>query len=318
MKISVLGCGRWGTFIAHYLSNNNEVFLWGRENGKTVTQLLETRQNDYLKLSDKVKITTNLKEAVSSDILIISILTQELNDFLNSLKNYDVLDKKIIFCMKGIEATTGRTLTQIAIANGFKKENLAVWVGPGHVQNFVQGIPNCMVISAYDKDFAEFIANNFSSSLIRFYINLDIVGVEIGSATKNVIGIMSGLLDGLSMQSLKGALMARATKEVSKLISAVGGNVMTAYGLSHLGDYEATLFSPFSHNRMYGEMLCKGEHYGKSAEGVGNTKGTCLLAEKYNVDMPLTFALNRILFENANPKEEILNLFCRPQRYEFC
>jgi glycerol-3-phosphate dehydrogenase (NAD(P)+) len=262
-------------------------------------------------------LTEELSEALDSEIVIISILTQEANSLLKQISECGIGQQKFVFCMKGVEALTGKTLTQLAIDNGFAKENLALWVGPGHVQNFLDEISNCMLISAYDENLSVLLSEEFRTDLIRFYLSNDVLGVEIGSATKNIIGIMSGILDGLGWSSLKGALMTRATNEVSKLIKALGGDEKTVYGLSHLGDYEATLFSPFSHNRMFGEMLARGEKSEKSAEGVGNTKGISNLARQFNIEMPLTFALERILFENANIEDEIKALFNRPIRYEF-
>ncbi len=317
MNISVLGCGRWGSFIAYYLSKNNNVTLWGRKEGKSFCLLKEKRKNEYLSLPENILLTDDLELALKSEIVVVSILTQELDSFLKLVVRYPHDKQKFVFCMKGVESDTGRTLTQIAIANGLPKENLALWVGPGHVQNFLQGISNCMLISAYDKELTENLVKLFSTDLIRFYYEDDVLGTEIGSATKNVVGIMSGILDGLNWGCLKGALMTRATYEVSQLITAMGGNFQTVYGLSHLGDYEATLFSPFSRNRMYGEYIVNGQHYNKSAEGVGNTKGIAKLAREYNIDMPLTFALEKILFENADIKQEIKKLFDRPQKYEF-
>ena len=316
MNIAVLGCGRWGSFIATYLSKENNVTLWGRKGGKSITNLMQTRENEYLKLDDSIGLTDDLEKALNNDIIIISILTQELRSLLSQVVEFAHTEQKFVFCMKGVEAETGKTLTQIAIEAGLPKENLALWVGPGHVQNFLDGISNCMLLSSYDSNLAKDLSLEFSSPLIRFYLSNDVVGAEIGSATKNVVGIMSGILDGLGWESLKGALMARATSEVARLILAVGGNPNTVYGLSHLGDYEATLFSKFSHNRLYGENLAKGEITKKSAEGVGNTKGIANLAREFDVEMPLTFALERILFYNADIKEEIEALFNRPLKYE--
>ena len=102
------------------------------------------------------------------------------------------------------------------------------------------------------------LPHSFSSSLIRFYYGEDLLGTEIGAAAKNVVGLAAGMLDGFGYGSLKGALMARGTRELSRLIEKMGGDKMTIYGLSHLGDYEATLFSPHSNNRRFGEDLIIG------------------------------------------------------------
>lgn len=317
MNISVLGCGRWGTFLAYYLADLHNVILWGREESSHLKVLKETGKNDYLTLKENIKLTSNLSEALESEIIVISILTQELSNLMKQLKNYDLSNKKIVLCMKGIESETGKRVSEIIIENGIDKNNIALWVGPGHVQNFVSGTPNCMIIHAYNLDLAKMLVNEFTSPLIRFYVGDDIVGGEIGSAGKNVLGIAAGMLDGIDMSCLKGALMSRGTYEIAKLTQAMGGKIMTAYGLSHLGDFEATLFSPYSHNRMWGEQFVKGKNFGKSAEGVGNIKGILHLAKKYDISMPITEALYNIIFEHKELKCEFEKLFLRSIKNEF-
>lgn len=317
MKLSVLGCGRWGTFLAWYLAGLHDVTLWGREDSQHLKTLMETGKNEYLTLKDNIKLTSDLNVALDTDTIVISILTQELTNLMNTLQKYDLSGKRFVLCMKGIESETGKRVSEIMIEHGVDKDNIALWVGPGHVQNFVHGTPNCMIIHAYNIDLAKELVKDFSSPLIRFYIGDDIIGGEIGSAGKNVLGIAAGMLDGIDMACLKGALMSRGTYEIAKLTQAMGGKVMTAYGLSHLGDFEATLFSPFSHNRMWGEQYVKGETFGKSAEGVGNIKGIMKLAKEHNISMPITNALYNIIFEHKDLKEEFGNLFLRSTKCEF-
>ena len=318
MKLSVLGCGRWGTFLAWYLADMHDVTLWGRENSQHLKTLMDTGKNEYLTLKDNIKLTSKLDEALDCDTIVISILTQELANLMQTLQNYDLRGKNFVLCMKGIESDTGKRVSEIMIEHGVDKNNIALWVGPGHVQNFVNGTPNCMIIHAYNMDLAKELVEKFASPLIRFYIGDDIIGGEIGSAGKNVLGIAAGMLDGIGMSCLKGALMSRGTYEIAKLTQAMGGKVMTAYGLSHLGDFEATLFSPYSHNRMWGEQYVKGETFGKSAEGVGNIKGIMKLASELGITMPITSALYNIIFNHKDLKVEFDNLFLRSTKCEFC
>ena len=159
--------------------------------------------------------------------------------------------------------------------------------------------------------------NDFSSELIRFYIGADLIGSEVGAAAKNVVGIAAGMLDGLGYGCLKGALMSRGTHEVGKLIKAMGGNERSAYGLCHLGDYEATLFSKFSQNRMFGETFVKGESYTKLAEGVATSRAMVQLAEKYNVEMPIVSSVNDILTHKISVDEQLAALFLRSIKEEF-
>ena len=321
MNISVLGCGRWGSFIAWYLDKTgHHVCSWGLESEKVFQDLQKERKNQYVTFSDNVVITSDLTQAVShAEVMIISISSQALDSFVSSRLVKENLDgKAIVLCMKGIEESTGRRLTQIIGSHiDTQKTPVAVWVGPGHPQDFVKGIPNCMVIDSDNELLKQRLVKSFSSELIRFYYGKDLIGTEVGAASKNVIGIAAGLLDGMNYTSLKGALMARGTQEISRLIKAMGGNEMSAFGLCHLGDYEATLFSPFSHNRRFGEMLIKGEKFDKLAEGVSTTKALIRLSEMYHVDMPIVSAVNQVLTYHKDPKETLSSLFLREVKSEF-
>lgn len=319
MKVSVLGCGRWGSFIAWYLSNKgHDVIQWGVEGHKSFDTLKNTGKNEYITLNPKTVLSSDLSFAVhSSDILAISISSQSLRSFLESISVYDVKDKIFVLCMKGVEDGSGKRLTEVAIDCGISPDKLAVWVGPGHIQAFAKGLPNCMVIDGYNKELVKYLADGFRSDLIRFYYGDDIIGSEIGAAAKNVMGIGAGMLDGGGYTTLKGPLMTRGAREVARLIKAMGGNELSAYGLCHLGDYETTLFSEYSNNRRYGEAFVKGEKFAKLAEGVSTTKALKILGEKYKVDLPITNAVYSILYENKDPMQCFLKLFSRSTRKEF-
>ncbi len=319
MKISILGCGRWGTFLAWYVNRvGHETMLWGREGSKNYMDLCITRKNDYLDLPAGIKLSNSLQDCTDfADYLIISISSQELRGFTKQLKNYSLENKRIILCMKGIENTTGKRLSQVVHEEIGSHVSVAVWLGPGHVQDFTHGIPNCMVIGSDDIEKTKEIISSLNSDLIRFYYGQDMIGNEIGAAAKNVIGIAAGMLDGLGYSSLKGALMARGTREISRLIKAMGGNELTAYGLTHLGDYEATLFSKHSQNRAYGESFITGEPYKKLAEGVPTAAALMMLSKKHEVELPICEAVKNIIDGKYAAKEALLNLFLRPIKYEF-
>ena len=326
MKISVLGCGRWGSFIAWYLcGQGNEVYSWGPEDDYSYQVLRDTGKNEYVTLDARVTLTCDLQKAVDhAEVIVISISSQGLRGFMEKILACGGKDKTFVLCMKGIEVSTGCRLSEILIESGIDPQNVAVWVGPGHIQAFTQGIPNCMVIDSANDDLKHFLADEFRSDLIRFYYGSDLIGTEIGAAAKNVMGIVAGVLDGCGYGALKGALMARGAREVARLIKAMGGSELSAYGLAHLGDYEATLFSPYSHNRGYGEMIVSGEKFPKLAEGVPTSAALKKLGEKYGVEMPLTEAVYDLCYGELNGKtykekcdELIKKLFSRETKSEF-
>lgn len=320
MKVSVLGCGRWGSCIAWYLDKiGHEVLSCGLADAPEFIELKNNRKNDYLSYPESIEVSSDLEYAVGrAEVIVISISSQYLRSYMEDISKYPLDGKTIVLCMKGVEVSTGYRLSEV-IADFVDEDKtpIAVWVGPGHPQDYVKGIPNCMVIDSRNEEVKKHLAKAFSSELIRFYIGTDLIGSEIGAAAKNVIGLAAGMLDGINYTSLKGALMARGTREIARLISAIGGNELSAYGLCHLGDYEATLFSKWSHNRMYGEEYVKGNKYDKLAEGVMTSKALMKLADKYNVELPIVNAVYNILFENKDFNEELSKLFIRSIKEEF-
>ncbi len=320
MNISVLGCGRWGSCIAWYLDKiGHNVMSCGLADAPEFIQLKKTHKNDYLVFPQSIEVSSDLQKAVDrAEIIVISISSQYLRSYFSEIAKYNLDNKTVVLCMKGVEATTGKRLSEVV--SDFVDENktpIAVWVGPGHPQDYVRGIPNCMVIDSNNHTVKENLVKEFTSELIRFYLGTDLIGSEIGAAAKNIIGIAAGMLDGLNYTSLKGALMARGTREISRLIKALGGNEMSAYGLCHLGDYEATLFSPWSHNRKYGEDLVKGIKFEKLAEGVMTSKALYKLGCDYGVELPIVQSIYSVLFENVDAKEALGKLFMRSVKNEF-
>ena len=319
MKVSVLGCGRWGSFIGWYLARHgHQVCQWGRVGGKSFEQL-KSGKNEYVELDKRINLTGDLKAALDfGEIIVISISAQSLRSFMAEVVNTaDVKDKIFVLCMKGIEVETGKRLSEVLKDSGISGDKIAVWVGPGHIQAFTQGRPNCMVIDSENTELVKTLCDAFRSELIRFYYGDDIIGSEIGAAAKNVMGIAAGMLDGGNLSTLKGPLMSRGAREVARLIKAMGGNELSAYGLCHLGDYETTLFSEYSNNRAFGEKFIKKQPFIKLAEGAATAKAMKMLAEKYGVDLPITSAVYSILYENKNPAEEFKKVFSRSTRKEF-
>ena len=172
MRISVLGCGRWGSFIAWYQATvlKNEVISWGPEGDYSYEILKNTGRNEYVSLDKNITLTCDLQFAVeSADIIIISISSQGLRGFMQKIIKYDVKSKPFVLCMKGIEESTGKRLSEVLTESGISEDKIAVWVGPGHIQAFVQGIPNCMVIDSVSDTLKRNLADSFKSNLIRFY-----------------------------------------------------------------------------------------------------------------------------------------------------
>lgn len=318
MKIGVVGTGRWGTFLAYYFRKiGHEVALYGRGSSRSYIELCERNGNSYIENIGDVRLTDRLDTmARDAELVVISVGSQALAGFLNEYREIPNACKNLLLAMKGIEVSSGRRLSVVCKEEFPALQNAAVLVGPGHVESFVKGIPSCMLISSGCEEYSMRLAAALSSPLIRLYYSEDLIGCEIGAAAKNVIGIAAGMLDGLNMSGLKGALMARGTKEVSRLIEQYGGRGETVYGLSHLGDYEATLFSPYSNNRMFGENWIHGVKSDKLAEGYYSVKAMYEFAQKTGIDAPIIEGLYRVIYMNSDVEKEIDGLFARDMRKE--
>ena len=316
-KISVIGCGRWGGFLGWYCATykKSDVLFLGVPGDPAYESLIKTGFNGYCQMPENVSYTTDMAETLKNDFIIVSIGCQGFRGLCKQLAGYDLKGKKFLLAMKGLEAESSKRMTQIFAEEISEPDvQVAVLGGPGHPQDYLKGIPSCVVVSSAVEEAKLAIAEYMNSELIRAYYGADLIGNEIAAALKNVIGLAAGILDGMGWSSLKGALMARAPVEVGRLIEYFGGQAKTAYGLAHLGDYEATLFSPHSHNRAYGEAWAKGEKFEKLAEGVPTLKAVYAL--RGELEIPLCTALYHVIYEGADPKEEIKQLFHRPLRTE--
>ena len=318
MNIAVIGCGRWGSLITWYLDTlGHHTTLYGRRGSARMQRFMETRQNDLLTLPESIALTHDLHCVEEAETVVISIGAQGLQKLMEELKPLNLEGKTFVLCMKGLEIGTGRRLSQIAKENLPASCHIAVWLGPGHVQEFYNGIPNCMVIDSEEEAVKHRLISAFSGELIRFYYGSDLLGNEVGAAAKNVVGIAAGFLDGLGLSTLKGALMSRGTREVGRLIRAMGGNELSVYGLCHLGDYEATVFSPFSHNRRFGQYFVEGKPFDKLAEGYYTVEALLDLGLRYGVELPICQVVHDVLYEGVDPRAAIQNLMNRDLKGEW-
>ncbi len=318
-RITVIGCGRWGSFIAKHLSDLGfTVTLYGRATSQKMVALLQNQGSALMKLPDDITLCCDLKVALqNTDLTVISIGAQGLRTLAGEMRAAGFSGGTVLLCMKGLEIGTGKRLSTVIREELGEHISVAVWLGPGHVQDFCRGIPNCMVIDSDNAEVKQLLVSTLASPLIRFYYGQDLIGNEIGAAAKNVIGIAAGMLDGLGLSPLKGALMSRGTREIARLIEALGGCGLSAYGLCHLGDYEATVFSPHSHNRGFGEAFVKGQPFTDLAEGYYTVQALVTLADATGVDLPICRTVQAVLYQNASAREALSALFARSLKNEF-
>ncbi len=191
MQVTVIGSGRWGSFLAWYASRRgHSVCLFGRESSPRFQQLQQTRSNDLVTLDSSVTFSSVLSR--QTDAFFISVSSQSLREVVRQHAE-TLRGIPIVLCMKGLEMGTGKRLSVVVHEELGQNQPVAVWLGPGHVQEFVRGVPNCMVIDAEDEALKAMLVEALSGELIRFYYGRDLIGSEIGAAAKNVVGIAAGV-----------------------------------------------------------------------------------------------------------------------------
>lgn len=327
-KISVLGTGGWGTALAIVLHNKgHNVTLWGAT-PDYVEYLKKHRENKkYLKgieIPSDLNITSDIaKTQIETDLIVIAIPTPYARKTIQPFKNHYLSGTPIVSVIKGIENETLMRGSEI-LRDVLGEQPIALLLGPSHAEEVARKLPTTVVIASKDIKLAKEIQDIFITERFRVYTNTDVIGVEIGASVKNVIAIAAGICDGLGFgNNSKSALITRGLAEITRLGIAMGGQRDTFSGLTGLGDLITTCVSPYGRNRLVGEQIAKGkklsqllEEMDQVAEGILTTKSVCKLANKYNVEMPITKEIYNVLFEDKDPIKAVNELMVREPKSE--
>ncbi|MGR3179016.1 MAG: NAD(P)H-dependent glycerol-3-phosphate dehydrogenase [Candidatus Anammoxibacter sp.] len=327
-KILIVGNGGWGTALAILLQKKGyNVTLWGHS-PEYVECLKEKRENTkFLKgvsLPKELALTSDLSVAAEGLYLIVSATPSlYLRKVIERLKPFYVPGTKIVSVTKGIEIGSFMRASEI-IADVLQKQPIAVLSGPSHAEEVAQELPTTVVVSSSDPELAKEIQNVFFTDRFRVYTNNDVIGVELGGATKNVIAIAAGICAGLKFgDNTKAALVTRGLAEATRLGVAMGAREDTFRGLAGIGDLITTCISPYGRNLRLGESIGKGrklseilKNMDQVVEGVLTTKSVFALADKHNVDMPITREIYNVLFKDKDPLKAVNDLMMRTQRSE--
>lgn len=327
-NISIIGDGGWGTTLAVLLANKGfNVSLWGAFS-EYVEEMKRTRQNfkflPDVKIPEKIKLTASINEAVNGcELIILAVPSQYLRGVLAMLKMQNISGKAFVSVTKGIENSSLKTMSEV-ITEILGSVKLAVLSGPTIALEVANGAPTTAVIASDDPVLAKHMQEVFMTEHFRIYTNSDVMGVELGGSLKNVIAIASGAADALGFgTNAKAALLTRGLAEIVRLGVAMGAKKETFYGLSGLGDLTTTCISQYSRNRWLGEEVGKGKKLqsvlketSMVVEGVATAKSAHDLAKKYNVEMPITNEIYRILYENKDPKKAVYDLMTRSPKME--
>ena len=221
---------------------------------------------------------------------------------------------------KGIENDTLMRMSEVITESaGLSLDKIVALSGPSHAEEVAQGLPTTLVAGGVNTVTCETVQHLFSSSSIRVYMNMDIIGVELGGSVKNVIALASGVCDGIGFgDNTKAALITRGIVEITRLGISIGGKAETFSGLSGIGDLIATCLSQHSRNRYVGEQIGRGrsleevlDEMTMVAEGVKTSRSVKALSEKQFVEMPICDAIYELLYEGLDPKEAVNRLMTR-------
>ena len=329
-SVTVLGAGSYGTALAFCLARNGiDTHLWGRD-AQHIEALANDRQNTrYLPgatFPDSLLPNPNLEQVISlsRDILVV-VPSHAFKAMLEQIKGLMTPEHRIVWATKGLEPGTGRLLKDVAVDVLGDNCSLAVLSGPTFAKEMAAGLPTAISLSSND----EALADDFASKLhcsksFRVYKNPDFTGVQLGGAVKNVIAIGAGLADGLGFgANARTALITRGLAELSRLGVALGAQPETFMGMAGLGDLVLTCTDNQSRNRRFGLALGEGKSVeqaitdiGQVVEGYRNTEEVHILAERMQVEMPISEQIYQVLYQGKSPKEAALALLGRDLKQE--
>lgn len=316
--------------------NHARVTMWSHS-AEEGGQLAQSRRTDRLPgfvLADSVRVAIADTDALrDANIIVSAIPVQYARSVWQRLGKHVPPHAGVLSVAKGIENSTLLRPTQIvadALSNlgvdnpDATPRRVGVLSGPTIAGELARCLPATMIAASDDPAFASEVQTLFSTSWLRIYTNPDVLGVELAGATKNVIAIAAGVLDGLRAgYNAKSALLARGLAEIARLGAAMGARPDTFFGIAGVGDLATSCFSPEGRNRSCGEALGRGEkletYLARSrhvVEGVATTRSVIDLARKYRVDMPITAAAHAVLFENVDPIDAIGGLMSRELKVE--
>jgi glycerol-3-phosphate dehydrogenase (NAD(P)+) len=324
MKVTFIGAGAWGAALGKLLhEGGHEVTLWDID-PTTLGGLKSGRSPRYLPnvtLPTAWRVETDWQSAITgAECIVLAVPSKVFRETAQRLANSPAL---FVSVTKGIEYDTGKTMCQV-LRECLPTNGIAALSGPTFALEVARGIPTAIVCASEREEVARTVQDLFHRPTFRVYRCLDLRGVELGGALKNVIAIGAGVCDGLGYgDNSKAALVTRAIAEMRRFGLACGAAPETFSGLSGLGDLTVTCFSRLSRNRSLGERLGRGETMEailasapKLAEGHPTARSAFRLARSLNVDTPIMDEVHAMLYEGKNVRQAVQDLLGRALKAE--
>jgi glycerol-3-phosphate dehydrogenase (NAD(P)+) len=328
-SVTIIGDGGMGTVLSMLLCEKGiATRMWGY-NAEQLAQIERQRENvKFLpgyKLPESLEFEARDERAMAgADLIVSAVPCQYMRRIWTRLKGHTPAGAPIVSVAKGIENGTLLRPTQILMDVLGDDRGVAVLSGPTIADELARKLPATACAASEDEELARSIQQTFTSPWLRVYTNIDVIGVELAGAMKNVIAIAAGIIDGVGAgDNAKAALLARGLAEITRLGLAMGAREHTFAGLTGLGDLVTTCISPKGRNRSLGERIGRGQTLEQAqgatesvVEGVSTCESVVALARQYDVEMPITQAVYEVLFEGKPVKSAIEDLMSRRLKAE--
>ena len=329
--MAVIGAGAWGTALARVLASNGfSVALWTWQ-ADHARHMIEVRANqEFLpgfELAESITPTASLEEALDgAQVAVVSVPSQVVRSVLTQARPWLTASTSVVNVTKGIEASSLKLMSEVIedVLGVGTRDKFAVLSGPSFAREVAEGMPTNVVVAGQNSAIVDDVQRRFSSERLRVYASDDTLGVQLGGALKNVIAIAAGACDGIGFgHNTRAALITRGIAEMTRLAVRRGANPLTLAGLAGIGDLVLTCTGELSRNRTVGFELGRGRNLpdvlanlGHVAEGVDTSKSAFDMSRMFDVELPITTEVYRVLYEGKQPLQAVRDLVGRPLRRE--
>lgn len=331
MRATVLGAGSWGTALASLLAGKGYTVTSWDKDATVLDDIARNHRNERylpgLQLPSTLHATGDVAKALEgAELVVLAVPSHAIRPVVIEAKRHVHAGTPIVCVAKGIELDTLMTMTEVIedVLPVPLHPYLAVLSGPSFAKEVAKGLPTAVTVAARWERIAKQVQDAFHTKTFRPYTSGDVVGCEIGGCVKNVVAIAAGISDGMGFgANAMAALVTRGLAEITRLAVRKGANPLTLSGLAGLGDLVLTCSSDLSRNRTVGRGLAAGKtadaiqrELGQVAEGVRNARSARELAKRLGVEMPITEAIYRVLYEGLAPREAVTGLMMRETKPE--
>jgi glycerol-3-phosphate dehydrogenase (NAD(P)+) len=326
--VAVLGTGAWGTALAIVLCRKG-ISVRMRAHEPEIADDLEGRRENVNFLPGflfppELHVMYDIEAALDGTVAaVVAVPSQVIRQVLSSIPASTVPGRDWVIATKGLEEGSGLRMSEVVRA-ALPGAKITVLAGPSLAREVAAGQPTTVLAASEDAECASRVRDLFHDVAFRVYTNDDLIGVELGTALKNVIALAAGIASGMGLgANAHGAILTRGLAEIMRLGDVLGAKRETFLGLAGVGDLVTTCSSPLSRNRTLGEQVGRGVPMAEAlasmtqvAEGVPTTRSAVRLARRYGIEMPIAEQVHRVLFEGVDPREALRVLMERPPRVE--